>query len=146
MSAARVYVEDETLVWAPGEVQSSEGRVCSILVKRPGEGVALDGCEGVVERVTLGEAYEDASALPLQNVGADADVEDLVSLDRLHEASRFRAGTDGALSWTSERLREIQRKESQTTSDGPDVARPREERRPRGPSLRRTSRATKKSA
>ena len=77
---ASIYVQDDRLVWAPATVLQQAAGKLVVKARRPANDAPLESCP-YVELQTEG----DASTLPQQNT--PATVEDLVALDRLHEAS-----------------------------------------------------------
>ena len=77
---ASIYVQDDRLVWAPATVLQQNAGTLVVKARRPANDAPLDRCP-YVELQTEG----DASTLPQQNT--QSNVEDLVALDRLHEAS-----------------------------------------------------------
>ena len=77
---ASIYVQDDRLVWAPATVLQQDAGTLVVKARRPANDASLESCP-YVELQTEG----DASTLPQQNT--PAIVEDLVALDRLHEAS-----------------------------------------------------------
>ena len=77
---ASIYVQDDRLVWAPATVLQQNAGTLVVKARRPANDASLESCP-YVELQTEG----DASTLPQQNT--QSNVEDLVALDRLHEAS-----------------------------------------------------------
>ena len=89
MAETEIYVPDERLVWAPATLEREtvvDGSThITVAVRRPRDDEPLAGCAAVAATIALDAG--DASSLPLQDARKPAAVEDLVGLDRLHEAS-----------------------------------------------------------
>ncbi|KAH8065114.1 hypothetical protein JL722_2019 [Aureococcus anophagefferens] len=89
MAETEIYVPDERLVWAPATLEREtvvDGSThITVAVRRPRDDEPLAGCAAVAATIALDAG--DASSLPLQDARKPRAVEDLVGLDRLHEAS-----------------------------------------------------------